>query len=140
MIVADQPEIITTPSIHWSSDWKRIVVTRQSLKGDYEPAAIYDAASGKLERTVGSNVIGCWVSPGGGWALCLPSARATLGSLQVLDLRSGRRVETMNADDIYVSPDLSTVLSQFGWRRGLTKAWHLKKSAPTTTAATQPER
>jgi len=133
--LGDPASGIVTHNARWSADSKMIVVTAENdeFGPPHEPARIYDAATGKLERTigVGSNILECWVTPGARWALCLPEQPPVLQPLEVWDLQSGQRVQTLDSNDVYVSPDASVVLTL--GPRGLATVWRLRQDQPSST-------
>lgn len=95
----DYPQIV-----RWSSDNSRIVAAAAS-----HAARIYNAATGKLEWSVGTNVTDCWVGPDAHWAM------GFRGPLQkyfdVWDVKTGRLVQSLKFDNGVVSPDCSAILT-----------------------------
>lgn len=95
--------------VRWSSDASKIVATSVAQP---QPARIYDGATGKLERTFGTNVVDCWVAPGGRWAVGFvgPSDQC----FHVWDLKSGEEVQKLNltvGPVGCISPDCSTIVT-----------------------------
>jgi WD40 repeat protein len=106
-------------SAHWSADGRRIVLAYGFTP---HPARIYDAATGKLERTVGSNVSHCWLGPRGRLAM---GFRGPLQeSFDVWDVMTGRTVQTLKVHSGDVSPDSSTMLEERD--DGLGAIWQLR--------------
>lgn len=107
-----------TESVRWSADYSRISATLFSP----HPARIYDVATGRLERTVGTNVGECWVGPGAHWAIGFCSKVSA--PFAVWDLPSGRLVQSLKLDGSAVSPDCSTIVT--GREDGLDAIWRMQ--------------
>lgn len=92
--------------VRWSSDTSKIVVTSVAQP---QPARIYDGATGKLERSFGTNVIDCRVGSGARWAVGFvgPSDQC----VHVWDLNSGTEVQKLNLPIGCISPDCSTIVT-----------------------------
>lgn len=93
--------------VRWSADSSKIVAAHGF---DPHPASIYDAVTGKLERTVGADVWDCWAGPGSHWAMGFRGASKE--TFDVWDVKSGRRVQTLKLNDPLVSPDCSTIMEE----------------------------
>ncbi|HEY2586992.1 MAG TPA: WD40 repeat domain-containing protein [Tepidisphaeraceae bacterium] len=94
--------------VHWAPDSSKFVVAYGENFFHPHPARIYDAATGKLERTVGTNVAECWIGPGTRYAL--GRSGRSFDSFDLVNLRDGRRVQTLKLHNALVSPDCSTIV------------------------------
>ncbi|MDB5289369.1 MAG: hypothetical protein JWL69_610 [Phycisphaerales bacterium] len=102
-----QYDDMSGPAVHvrFSADGSRIAVT-SGTQLKFEPARIYDAQTGKLERQVGSDIYDCQVGPQGRWALLMPFN----SKLEFWDLKSGARTQILEEYGASVSPDGSLLL------------------------------
>jgi len=75
----------------WSADSDKVVLVANS-----DAAQIYDAATGRLERTiVGDHMFNAWVLPGGRWAICQRYKKP----LEVWDLTTGQNIQTLDVSE-----------------------------------------
>jgi hypothetical protein len=89
------------------------------LVADGRAAEIYDAITGKLERTIaGKDMANFWILPGGRWALCERDAKP----LEVWDTSTWQRVQTLSGSK-YCDPDpvSSILVTRDG--EGVVKIW-----------------
>lgn len=95
--------------VRWSADTSKIVATSVARP---QPARIYDGATGKLERTLGTNVTDCRIGSGARWAVGFvgPSDQC----FHVWDLKSGAEVQKLNLPIGCISPDCSTIVTMRG--------------------------
>lgn len=92
--------------VRWSADGLLVSMTTQRAVG-YGPARIYDAATGKLEREIGSDIYDCWIGTGRQWAPLRPEG----AKLELWDLARARKLHSLDAYGAYVSPDRLVVLT-----------------------------
>ncbi len=115
----------TVFDVQFSVDDKEISVTTVGNGRVNGPARIYDAATGKFEREIGSDVVECKIGPGGRWILCrAPGERP----LELWDLAGGAKVQTFPKGNVHhLSPDGSFILFESGRIPGsLLEVWRLK--------------
>lgn len=107
--------------VRWSSDSSKIVAMAFAYP---HPARVYDPATGKLERTFGTDVSNCWVGPGAHWAMG-SGGSFTNESFDVWNVDTGQRVQTLDFLDALVSPDCSTILTMR--EDGLDAIWRMQQ-------------
>jgi len=105
--------------VRWSVDSDKIVLVAMG-----EAAQIYDASTGKLDRTIASSDIrNLWIMPGSRWAVCQRDREP----LEVWDLATGNKVQTLTGS-LHCDPDpvSSTLVTTNGEK--LVKIWRLRSS------------
>lgn len=110
---SDQPT--DTTHIRFSADGRKVVATNKMWKAS--AAEIYDAVTGKLERTIGSQMLDCWIGPGNRWMICFPD---------LIDLKTGHVLQTF-PDEVMtaIAPDCSALIVG-------KEVWQLTESKSTT--------
>jgi WD40 repeat protein len=93
--------------VRWSSDTRKVVATSVARP---QAARIYDASTGKLERTFGTDIVDCWVGPGARWAVGFSESNISK-AFNVWDVKTGRLAQTLNCYNAVASPDCSTILT-----------------------------
>ena len=128
--IAD-PKVDKVYDVQFSVDDTKISVTTVGGMLVDGPARIYDAATGKFEREIGSAVVECKIGPGGRWILCRPPGERPL---ELWDLAGGVKVQTFPKGNAHhLSPDGSFILFESGGIPGsLLEVWRLKPGLPTT--------
>jgi WD40 repeat protein len=98
---------------HWSVDSTKIILTTA-----FGPAQVFDALTGKLEQTIsGDDILDLWVLNGDRWALCSRFKKP----LEVWDLTTGLKVQTLDDSDSCEDPVKSTLVTE--GKDGLLKLW-----------------